>query len=928
LASKNALRSSLSPPETAMYAYLALVSEAPLDRPEVDARVAAAARRSLGWVKDLSEATWRSPTRRTRIWWWTNEPRPLTGSVTTSEDAALIVLGALDADLTELLHARDLPRSLVGLAGDYSLCRLADDEAIAISTFTRQTPVYSARAGEISIVTNRALLGHLFCRDGRPLAFDLDCLATPVATSYAIGGFWSDRTPFHGIALAQPNSVLHVTADHVRSVDNHGAYGRFGTGDGVPDDSYFDDLAEVFLAGLRRLDLPPAMDVALTGGKDSRVLVSAMTNLGLDLAVSTVGFETDPDVVVAKRVAAELGLPHTHVMPATSNETQEATLAWDLQGNVARELLVYDAMMFTVAGLPRRASNRGVTVDAQFRDTAVLSTKGAEIWRSGYANRDFSWIPPNVAAEDVTSEYVAREVRSIWLWNAPLLSPEIRERHEAYVSRWLSASGIDDQPTAAAERFYLEFEIGRRDPPNLFGYLLAQPTYQPFMQQEIVRKIGDLAVRYRRDDHIHYELIKRFAPGIENIPLERKRWGFEWLAPRSESERAAWEAREPLPVTPRTYGAWPFYGAVGADYAAPIAEQLFAFDDDHNVWSFLSRDVLRDLFFSERIFDPQISAAFLVVYGLSVLMEGEWLEPEQPELVIHARHRVPWPAIYGELVRSARAEQDSFLGELETALLDLDDEDESVARSPLGPRPVINGAAFAEATAHPGRGRTMSVEASRDGAGWRVIVESEPGSDASNSWVGLSVAALDEPNRLSLRVRMTYRGVEPVVATSYLVRYCDGEKLEIPGPPLRFGPDLHTQEHTFERLGPPLPDGADATYVLLLGLGPEATEVEFEDVSATAFARPAPKDIVLGLVRDGCDRIRSALEDRIEQLAEEHELSDEQVSDLRDRIGLRDLLPVPESDTAEKLISGDLEFAEEMHRVADGLLQRLMACAP
>src|SRR3954463_10380626 len=105
-----------------MYAYLALVSTASLHRPEIDARVAAAAQRSLGWIKDAAEATWSSPTGRSRIWWWTNQPTPLTGAVMSDERAALIMIGAVDADLGELLHARDLPGALVGAAGDYSLC--------------------------------------------------------------------------------------------------------------------------------------------------------------------------------------------------------------------------------------------------------------------------------------------------------------------------------------------------------------------------------------------------------------------------------------------------------------------------------------------------------------------------------------------------------------------------------------------------------------------------------------------------------------------------------------------------------------------------------------------------------------------------------------------------------------------------------------
>jgi hypothetical protein len=531
--------------------------------------------------------------------------------------------------------------------GGPTICKIANDRVTCATTLARQEPIYYCdREGEITIA-NRALIVAFLRSPGILPSLDLAALSSSFSNSYNSGGFLTWRTPFVGVNLAPPNALLTATVERLTVSDPGSDYEDFGFRSGEPDCNFYREIADRFVAGLQA-NVGATSDplIGITGGKDSRLLAAALKAARISFRTITSGFDTDPDVIIGRRVAAFLGVPHRQNVPPRFESQFGSLLAIDARGETARELMLSDGMSFSVPNLPRFVSTAKAYHNIKFDPTPAATTIGAEIWRGGYASRDFSWFRPEMDLEDCTSEAISTILNDVWSRNAYFLKREYRAEQEKMVARWLTPCIERKRPAAAAERFYLEFEVGRRAAATASEGQTRWGYFQPFVDPEILRKIATLHPRFRRDHYIHYNVIKLLAPGLELLPFETKRWGFEWRSPIDEADREAWLARAPLPVTPQSYGAWPMYGAVGSDCWKRFDDELFCYADGENVWSFLDRASLQRAFRSDEIFTPQLSSLFWVIHGLSIMMAGDWLSPaEVPESLVFARYEKPWAEI-------------------------------------------------------------------------------------------------------------------------------------------------------------------------------------------------------------------------------------------------------------------------------------------
>ena len=145
---------------------------------------------------------------------------------------------------------------------------------------------------------------------------DFVALSACFANSYASGGFTTNRTPFAGINMAMPNSNIIMQDRKVHVTDPGNIFSHFGFGTDEPGPHFYRELTELFLERVEPYVLSTKdLELSVTGGQDSRLLAAALKALGVKFTARTTGLDNNPDVIIGKRVAAFLGVPHKQMKP-------------------------------------------------------------------------------------------------------------------------------------------------------------------------------------------------------------------------------------------------------------------------------------------------------------------------------------------------------------------------------------------------------------------------------------------------------------------------------------------------------------------------------------------------------------------------------------------------------------------------------------
>jgi asparagine synthetase B (glutamine-hydrolysing) len=228
--------------------------------------------------------------------------------------------------------------------------------------------------------------------DGGSLAPDWESWASIIAFGYPPG----DGTPFAGIKRLNPLAAI----EHPLSGDTRVDRGRLAWADVEPDDD-LEDVPERIVSGIAAEiePLAPGRPILslLSGGLDSRLLLTLLAGRGLELSAWTTDTEEgQPQDQLAAAVAARLGVPHSTVHAVErpfADELRDAAAA------VEHESMLHLPMARLAGSLPDAG---GAVVNGLGGDTfvkgLVLNEKvvGAPDWRSSVEAllERFAPVPP------------------------------------------------------------------------------------------------------------------------------------------------------------------------------------------------------------------------------------------------------------------------------------------------------------------------------------------------------------------------------------------------------------------------------------------------------------------------------------------------------------------------------------------------------
>ena len=577
-----------------MQTYLAVVSREPIADDTVD-RVEDLSRIFLPFTPHVQgQAVWCSPCGRVRLWAWDNGPDGWPSGIASTPRKSVTLSGYVLSDgklaqPEDLLDRDFVSRGIEGLGGCFSVCLGEPERVRAWVPLVRLEHVYWTTNGTMTVVSNRALASHLVATGGTRPTYSRAFIRSLLAAGFPA----TDVTPFEGTSMLGPGGTLVATPRGVRA--SRSRWTREKTRDL---DKGVGQVVEALRESVAFLPhVSSSLSSALTGGKDSRLISAALRAAEVPFTAVTGGLEEHPDVVIAARVAATLGVPHRRQSPG---------------------------------GEERQAKPNQV-------EHSVLGDACRRLFGSDGTHPAFEAIA--FAKEPITSHSAGlTRLRAHALKHEKYLVERARSAEHKRVRQWFFRNAAWPEGSDTLWRYYAEFRAGRWAAAGWAAASIARPRVWPFFDARVVRAIRGVSSEDRISERSIVAALRRLAPELDDVPLAGDRWRFEKDGP-VDGDHSRWIARSPLVVvSPRGRFDWRlhFSSGLGELMTELIAAHFDATDivDSRQVHELLG--MARD----GRLDGRRPEGYFLwLVFSVAVLFSNEWLSPDPPP----GRIRFPLP---------------------------------------------------------------------------------------------------------------------------------------------------------------------------------------------------------------------------------------------------------------------------------------------
>ncbi|WP_308249671.1 asparagine synthase-related protein [Sphaerisporangium fuscum] len=492
---------------------------------------------------------------RTALLAWSNEESVAGRPPLISRGPALAVgmSGhlAADEDLAELAApTTPLGDAAASLGGCFSAFRAAPREIQAVTASTRACPVFYAETPDLHIVGNRALHVHLVATGGEIVWNEL-ALQSMIRQGY----FLSDETPYLGVQALGPSSSI-VIRGGIRSISAAPLPQAYPVpGSSRAKRAAVAPLGAALVAAVAPLrSVAEPVNLALTGGRDSRLMAALLHAAKVPFRATTNGLDDHPDVVIARRIAAKLRIEHTVIPPAR-------TAAKDAVVIPHPRRRTYDVLR-TCEGMT--SAYESIVEYLPYSAKPTMSGQSGEILRGGF-----------LYSQNNTSEKaMLRRVKDFFLKNGQLFTDEANEHAHTLAAPWLARAQED--PWEVLDHMYVTYRVGRWHAGARVGSLLRGNPIQPFLDNLVVAEALTLDQRWRYSEEVVHNLIQEFAPELRAVPLEGAPWRFTADRPPS-----VWSRLRPTPAKPASApakgnkgGGWNWRTTPGPVLSALLGEYV------------------------------------------------------------------------------------------------------------------------------------------------------------------------------------------------------------------------------------------------------------------------------------------------------------------------------------------------------------------
>jgi hypothetical protein len=429
--------------------------------------------------------------------------------VTAGDQAQLgrTVLDAFLAGGTDAVTAR--------LNGGYNVVAVGPGAGLrALSGFSGIAPLYWHQGdGFAAFSTRSSTLAELVgdrARDPRALAWIL-----------GDGNVRGDGMPFRAARYLGPGVQARVDPGGTRvAVERSPVWIWPEPSDGAGRDDLsegeWDEVTASLVDGFRALrSFGRPVRLSLSGGKDSRLCLALAKAAGLDdvVLLRTNGGPDSPEVECAAAVAAAAGLPHERI-PTAGEAAGAADLAaagpttdvpdgwWSL---LRQHVYRYEGIVSPWDG----------TMRPMRTTTLNIRGIGGELYRRGNIKKLRQVQPKKVGG---MVKLHAQGCDPLGALPAPL-----RAELEAWRTEWFEVTARHVRADLLPEKWYVDYRLGQWNGPLAqakAGYINVVPLLTPLA----ARKNMELSATQRSGDRFHFEVMRRTAPALAQVPFLDDTW--------------------------------------------------------------------------------------------------------------------------------------------------------------------------------------------------------------------------------------------------------------------------------------------------------------------------------------------------------------------------------------------------------------------
>ncbi len=595
-----------------MKTFLGIINKKATVDAKLQARIKLTASRSLSFAPNTYQyEVWQSPSKKMALYNFTNEPYENYGpNLWSREKKAFTASGYFNAPLqvvsNKILNqsrsGEERKKAICSIGGLYAAC-FADGETDTITvwnTITRIIPVYWVENRDYLVVATRALFAHLLAEGRKLPEYNIMNLGYFLNNGY----YNCEYTPYQNVKVLAPNTQLTLSLQgvYINPLDETDI--QFEN----PDAAFFDKLSNTLLESFQPVKKHSVkISLGITGGKDSRLMAALLKSADIDFETSTSGFPDEPEVLVGQMVAKALRIPHKVEIPVLQESDEEQYLTYDILARTRDCLFITDGMLSAYENTNR---------NKRFHSNKVrLGGHGGELLRGGFAKNMRNCDPNRV------KEYFENR----FLRYAFFYQFEPLKLYRQDLFDWLDSQPDWMKLYDFGAAYYLNYRCGRWSVAGVSALSTGHHFYAPFFEAKLIKMIQPLPSLYIVNEELVYNLMKRLAPELVDIPFYKQRWGFEAKKPL-QGEEEEWRKRAPL-LSNNFKAGFDWRRTCLTDMREAFLEQIFHTSSSTKLFQIIKRDVVQQLFNNQLgAFNHTDLCPFLWhLYSAAVLLSNAWL---------------------------------------------------------------------------------------------------------------------------------------------------------------------------------------------------------------------------------------------------------------------------------------------------------------
>lgn len=436
-------------------------------------------------------------------YWATNEPGVAPPEVANGLVRFIYGDGPPETDKTELLPTAELHRKLNLMPGRFSaaVVDLIRGDIAAGTTLARIEPLHWYEDDELLIVGTWAetiaqcldVVGHRRHSTGELFSF------------LNAGHFCDDNTFCRDVRLIPAYATLHHAQGRTTIKEE---FHEFITQEVEPSPSFYDDVCHAFVKACKRCAGTEDVEISLSGGKDSRLLLSGLLHSQLNVKATTIsgGASNYSDVYCAKLVAesAKIG----HVVKLLEGKDSSSAVV-----NLYRR--ASDVLKATDNGI---ISYANISYNQRHSGRVMYNGMVAEYLRGSTGKQ------ATAAVHEMTKlDYLLKR----WGRQNRFFKPEIFESYLQWLHGWLGAFPREISEDECAEYSYVYVRMGRWASAQSRAASMSRRPSFPHLDNRFVTTCLTAPTALRVDDRLVYEMMRRLAPELAALPFANDHWRCE-----------------------------------------------------------------------------------------------------------------------------------------------------------------------------------------------------------------------------------------------------------------------------------------------------------------------------------------------------------------------------------------------------------------